>query len=154
MAVIARTAASQQFEALHAHGLTLELDVPEDLCVQADAAKITLALGNLLNNAGKFTPKGRVILRARPEGNNVVVTVTDTGVGLTDEAKSRLFTQFTQTEPLLTRHAEGLGLGLFVARLIIEAHGGRIFAESDGPGTGSTFGFTLPLAKCADPPQA
>ncbi|MHB0936250.1 MAG: sensor histidine kinase [Armatimonadota bacterium] len=127
-------------------GLALQSEVPEDLRVLADAPKITLALNNLLDNAVKFTEQGSITVRARQEDGNAVVTVTDTGAGLSDEVRDRLFRQFYQGEPLLTRRAGGVGLGLWVTRTIIEAHGGRVFAESEGPGQGSTFGFTLPLA--------
>ena len=127
-------------------GLALHAEVPEDLRVLADAPKVTLALNNLLDNAVKFTDRGSITVRARQDDGQVVVTVTDTGIGLEGDIRDRLFRQFYQAEPLLTRRAGGVGLGLWVTRIIIEAHGGRVFAESEGRGKGSTFGFTLPLA--------
>ncbi|MHB9131305.1 MAG: sensor histidine kinase [Armatimonadota bacterium] len=130
-----------------AHGLTFTVEMPPDVRVMADAQKVKLALNNLLDNAVKFTEQGEIILRAVVEEQQVVITVTDTGVGLTPEVRERLFTRFYQAEPLLTRRVPGAGLGLAVTRAIIETQGGRVFAESEGPGKGSTFGFTLPLAE-------
>ena len=140
-------ASVQQYRAMIIEsGLELAVEAPEDLRVMADTPKVTLALNNLLDNAVKFTKQGRIIIQARREGGEAVLTVTDTGIGLPAETRDRLFRQFYQVEPLLTRHAGGVGLGLWVTRAIIEAHGGRVFVESEGPGKGSTFGFTLPLA--------
>ncbi len=128
-------------------GLTLTIDLPEDLRVLAEAPKVTLALNNLLDNALKFTEHGGVTVRAVREDDRAVITVTDTGLGLTPEVRAHLFERFYQAEPLLTRKAGGTGLGLFIVNAIAQAHGGRAFAESPGPGKGSTFGFTLPLAE-------
>ena len=84
-------------------------------------------------------------MRAWVQEQEAVVTVTDTGIGLAQEVRPRLFEKFYQAEPLLTRKVGGAGLGLLVVKSIIEAHGGRMIVESDGAGRGSTFGFTLPL---------
>lgn len=146
--IIASSLALYQ-EAAGSRGLTLEAEVPDALIVQADASKIALVLNNLLDNAIKFTREGRITIRAVVDGECVRVTVTDTGIGLTPEVRDRLFERFYQAEPLLTRQAGGAGLGLVVARALVEAHNGRMFVESAGPGTGSTFGFTLPLAHAA-----
>jgi signal transduction histidine kinase len=150
LAAIVQASVLQYAVAIREHGLALEVEVPEDIRVLADASKVTLALNNLLDNAVKFTDRGSITVRARREEETAVVTVTDTGVGLTEDVRDRLFHQFYQAEPLLTRRAGGVGLGLWVTRIIIEAHGGRVFVESEGPGKGSTFGFTLPLS----PPTA
>lgn len=132
-------------------GLLLISDMPEPLMVQADARQVTLALNNLLDNAIKFTERGRITVRAVREDGKAVVSVTDTGIGFTEETCAHLFQPFFQAEPLLTRRAGGVGLGLWVVRAIIEAHGGEVFARSAGPGQGSTFGFTLPLAEEREP---
>jgi len=146
LASIIQTSVGLYVGAARDRGLTLQVEVPEDLRVLADAPKVTLALNNLLDNAIKFTEQGGITVRARREDGTAVLTVSDTGTGLSEEIRDRLFRQFFQGEPLLTRRAGGVGLGLWVTRIIIEAHGGRVFAESEGPGKGSTFGFTLPLA--------
>lgn len=146
LASIVSTSVRQYQSLAEAKGLTITAEVPQDIRAMADTAKITLALNNMLDNAIKFTDKGHITVAAHVEGEMAVVTVTDTGVGLTPEARGRLFELFYQAEPLLTRKAGGAGLGLYVTKAIIESHGGHVFAESAGPGAGSTFGFTLPLA--------
>ncbi|MHB9026462.1 MAG: sensor histidine kinase [Armatimonadota bacterium] len=127
-------------------GLDVVVEAPEDLYALADAAKVTLALDNLLDNAIKFTRAGEILIRAEAKGREAVITVTDTGIGITPEVRDRLFSRFYQAEPLMTRKASGAGLGLVVVKAVAEAHGGRAFAHSAGPNAGSTFGFTLPLA--------
>jgi signal transduction histidine kinase len=128
------------------HGLDLVVEAPDDLHVQADAAKVTLALDNLLDNAIKFTRAGNILVRAEARGREATITVTDTGIGLSPDVRERLFQRFYQAEPLMTRKASGAGLGLVVVKAVAEAHGGHAFARSAGPDQGSTFGFTLPLA--------
>jgi len=137
---------AQYAELAHERGLAFTTEVQPDISVLADATKVTLALNNLLDNAIKFTEHGGITLRAYTEDGEAVVTVTDTGRGISSEVRSQLFQKFYQAEPLLTRKAGGAGLGLLVVKSIIEAHGGRMIVESEGPGRGSTFGFTLPLA--------
>ncbi|HEY3380037.1 MAG TPA: sensor histidine kinase [Armatimonadota bacterium] len=135
----------QYSEAAKAKGLQLDVAAPDDLRVRVDAAKLTLALNNLLDNAVKFTAQGSITIRGEAGAEGMAtVTVTDTGIGMTDEVRARLFERFYQAEPLLTRKAGGAGLGLFVTRAIIEGHGGHVFAESAGTGHGSTLGFTIP----------
>ena len=140
------TASVGQYQELaHSRGLELVVEGPQELRVNVDVAKITLALNNLLDNAIKFTEQGRITLRTRVDDGFAIVTVSDTGVGLTPDVRARIFERFYQAEPLLTRKAGGAGIGLFVTKAIIEAHGGSVFADSPGPGQGSTFGFTIPL---------
>lgn len=146
LATIVQNSVALYAGAARDRGLELRAEVPEDLRVLADASKVTLALNNLLDNAVKFTEQGGITVRARRDDGQAVVTVTDTGAGMTKEVRDQLFRQFFQGEPLLTHRAGGVGLGLWVTRIIIEAHGGRVFAESEGPSKGSTFGFTLSLA--------
>lgn len=142
------TPSVQQYQELaRTRGLELVVEGPEELRVNVDAARITLAVNNLLDNAVKFTVQGRITLQTRANDGFAVVTVSDTGVGLTPDVRARLFERFYQAEPLLTRKAGGAGIGLFVTKAIVEAHGGSVFADSPGPGQGSTFGFTLPLVK-------
>jgi signal transduction histidine kinase len=129
-------------------GVELELQsasVP--LNVQADSERITQALINLLGNALQYTPSGgHVTLRARQEGNQSVVSVTDTGIGIAPEHLPHVFERFYRVDRSRSRAGGGSGIGLTIARHLIEAHGGRMWAASDGHDRGSTFTFTLPLA--------
>jgi signal transduction histidine kinase len=120
------------------------------ITVHADRVRIGQVLENLLENAFKFTPRyGRVSLEASLEDGAARLRVADTGIGLTPEQRERLFRPFAQ--PYDDTHAvpTGAGLGLFVARGIVEAHGSRLEVDSPGHGHGATFAFRLPLAERA-----
>jgi signal transduction histidine kinase len=133
-------------------GLALEADLPETpVWVQGDPIRLTQALGNLLGNAGKFTPAGgRVSVRLSSEqmpdaaGPQAVVTVRDTGVGIAPDLLPHIFDVFAQAEQPLDRSQGGLGLGLSVARGLLELHGGTIQATSAGPGHGTEVTIRLP----------
>ena len=129
---------------MEAKSLELRQQLPKaKIYVQADRAKLILVLNNLLSNAVAFTPQeGRVEISVRPLTGAVAVSVTDTGVGVPKEELNRIFDPFYQVESHLTRHHEGLGLGLAIARQVVRQHGGRIWAESV-VGRGSRFIFTL-----------
>ena len=112
-----------------------------------DIDRIQQVFWNLLSNAVKFTPRGgSVTTRITVEGHHVVVTVTDTGIGVKGESLPHLFRRFWQAEHVHTRTIGGLGLGLALARHFVELHGGTIAAHSEGEGKGATFTVTLPLA--------
>jgi signal transduction histidine kinase len=96
---------------------------------------------NLVSNALRFTPEGSVQVRVEAGANDVAVRVTDTGLGFAADQGERLFRQFSRLHPSV--HG-GTGLGLYIARAIVEMHGGSISARSDGPGKGATFEFRLP----------
>lgn len=116
--------------------------------VSIDTKRLSMAMNNLVNNAVAFTPPGgSITVKATVDQNHVVVSVIDTGVGLEKDQLDRIFTEFYQVEDYMTRHHGGLGIGLSITRAIIEAHGGRIWAESDGKGTGARFNFTLPIVR-------
>jgi signal transduction histidine kinase len=119
----------------------LETEVAEGLQpIIADEGRVIQVLSNLVGNAVKFTPRGGVItIRADDAPGGVRFSVSDTGVGMTPEQLSKLFGQFWQANPADRR---GIGLGLSIAKGIVEAHGGRIWVESQ-PGAGTTFHFTL-----------
>jgi len=120
---------------------------PEPVIVEADRVKLSLVLTNLLNNAVRFTPEGGLIeISVRTHTGTVAVSVADTGIGIEGDNLNRIFDTFYQTESALTRHHGGLGLGLSIAKRIVELHGGRIWADSV-VGRGSRFTFTLPLGK-------
>ncbi|HSB67586.1 MAG TPA: ATP-binding protein [Anaerolineales bacterium] len=127
------------------NGLTLSLDCIETLpAVLADGARIQQVLVNLLHNAIKFTPSGgQVTVGAILQDQSVRFAVSDTGIGIAAEDLLRIFERFYKVDR--SRSSSGTGLGLAIARHLVEAHGGRIWAESE-PGKGSTFYFTIPLA--------
>jgi len=123
---------------------TIEVDVAASLSVLADVELVGRALGNLLHNAIKFTPdEGRVRLRAYPQAGDAVIEVSDTGPGVPPEDLPRVFERFFRGDR--ARAGGGTGLGLAIAKHVVEAHGGRIWAEN-APGQGAIFRFTLPVA--------
>ncbi len=126
---------------------TLVFDLPDDLpYVYSDRARLVQILTNLLSNANKYTPEGGTItVGARLEDDAVRVSVTDTGVGMSPEDRAKLFTQFFRSEDPAVREQLGWGLGLSVARRLVELLGGTIGAETE-LGKGSTFWFTQPVA--------
>jgi two-component system phosphate regulon sensor histidine kinase PhoR len=126
-------------------GLNIQVDASQSLPeVMADADRIEAVLVNLLHNAIKFTPpSGQIVVSARQDGDKVVFSVRDTGIGIKPEDLSRIFERFYKADQ--SRSGGGTGLGLSIARHTIEAHQGSIWADSH-PGQGSTFYFTLPVA--------
>jgi PAS domain S-box-containing protein len=123
---------------------------PDPVIVEGDRARLEQLVGNFLDNAVKFTPGDRAIrVTVDAEEENAAVAVTDEGRGIAGEELSRLFHLFAQVDQPLDRPNSGLGVGLALARAIAELHGGSVRAESAGPGTGSTFTVTLPLAERA-----
>lgn len=114
--------------------------------VRGDSVRLTQVFANLLDNACKYTPDGgHIDVEVSAEEDTARVVVSDTGVGVSPERLPHLFDVFTQERRSLARSEGGLGLGLAVARHLVELHGGDIVAESPGPGCGSTFRVTLPL---------
>ncbi|RJR39650.1 MAG: PAS domain S-box protein [Desulfobacteraceae bacterium] len=128
-------------------------DLPDT--ISADQLRLKQILYNLLSNAAKFTPDGGTIrLNARMrsakgeegiERNEVEIGVTDSGIGIRKEDLAKIFEPFSQLENSLSRKYPGTGLGLALTRNLVEMHAGRIWVESEGPGKGSTFRFTLPV---------
>lgn len=118
---------------------------PELPLIKGDELRLTQALSKLVENAIKFTDEGSVTVSAKKERNNIMVSVKDTGMGIRKKDMSRLFTKFFQAQDITTRKTKGTGLGLIVCKSIIEAHKGRVWAESKGLGKGTTFSFTLPV---------
>jgi PAS domain S-box-containing protein len=131
--------------------LTTDLAAMDDHTLSADAPRLTQVFWNLLSNAIKFTPPGgEVAVRSWIEphgggGEDVVVEVADTGIGIDPEVLPRIFDAFEQADRQITRRFGGLGLGLAVSRAIVELHGGRLVAASDGVGRGAVFQVRLPL---------
>lgn len=126
--------------------ITLQADIcDEELPVEADANKITVAVSNLVRNAITFTNEGgKVLVKVEPVTGHAQVSVSDNGIGIPANDLSRVFERFFQVEEHLTRRNTGMGLGLSVAKTMIELHGGRIWVESV-EGEGSTFTFLLPV---------
>ena len=127
---------------------TLEMRIPnEPLPLYADPTRISQVVSNLLSNAAKYTPNGGCIkLLAWRDGDEVVIAVTDTGVGIPRESLSTVFGMFNQVGRHIGRAQGGLGIGLSLVRPLVEMHGGRVSASSAGAGKGSTFTVHLPLA--------
>lgn len=119
----------------------------EPLPLDGDKTRLAQVLVNLLNNAVKYTPDGgTIVLSAERDGADVLIRVTDTGVGLPGDMLPKVFEVFTQVGRSIERSQGGLGLGLALVKKIVEMHGGTTWAESPGPGRGSTFVVRLPLA--------
>ncbi len=115
--------------------------------IEADSSRIEEVLINLVGNAVKYTDKGQIEISSKLENNQVITSVSDTGVGIPQEAIPRLFTKFFRVKgSLVELGAKGTGLGLYISKNIINAHGGRIWVESE-EGKGSTFSFSLPLKR-------
>ena len=115
--------------------------------IMADDRKLRQIMVNLLSNALKFTPAGGgITVEAVKTDENLKVTVSDTGIGLDPEHLESIFGAFEQVDTSLSREREGTGIGLALTRRLIQLHGGRIWAHSDGPGKGSAFTFTIPVA--------
>lgn len=115
--------------------------VPSDnnIVLKADKDRLSEIMWNLWDNATKFTEKGSISIASRKENSHITITVKDSGSGIDSDVLPKLFTKF------VTKSEKGTGLGLYIAKSIIEAHGGKIWAENNKDGKGATFTFTLPL---------
>jgi signal transduction histidine kinase len=129
--------------------LTLTYAFREDpIYVSVDPEKTTLAFVNLLNNAIRFSPDGsQIVIGAIEQGKNVLAWVQDHGIGIPVDKLQKVFEEFYQIEPPNTRRYGGLGIGLTIAKGIIEIQGGKITAESEGPNNGTTVKVVLPKAE-------
>jgi two-component system, chemotaxis family, CheB/CheR fusion protein len=139
---------------LQAQGLAVKLRLPpRPVWVDGDQTRLAQSVANVLNNAVKFTEAGsiEVGLESDPEAGRAIVTIRDTGVGMDAATLQSLFEPFSQADRSLDRSRGGLGLGLALCKGLIEAHGGSIDAQSDGPGKGSELTIRLPLSK--QPPR-
>ena len=126
-------------------GLEIRTSIPVDLPVgKGDEQRITQVLLNLLGNAIKFTDQGEISVQVSKADSAFVVSVSDTGVGITEDQQRNIFEEFHQVDDSITRKKGGTGLGLSITKRIIEMHGGQLRVESK-PGEGSTFSFTLPV---------
>jgi PAS domain S-box-containing protein len=127
-------------------GIRIEVEAPEDLELRADRGRIGEVLDNLLSNAIKYAGGTRFVsVQVRQDGELAYVRVRDSGIGFDDEQAAHLFRPFSRVHDEQAGRPGGTGLGLYICQALVELHGGRIWAESDGPGKGSTFTFGLPL---------
>lgn len=134
---------------------TVGIDLPDDpLNIDADRQKIYLVLANILSNAVKFTPaEGRVQVSAYRKVEEIWIAVMDTGIGIPERDYQHIFDRFYQVEPSLTRRYEGMGLGLSIAKSMVELHEGRIWVDSV-VGKGSRFTVVLPISPFKETPVA
>lgn len=141
--LIDTTVGSAQTQADASH-VSLSIDAPAPLWAHADPLRISQALDNLVSNAIKYSPDGgEVTVRARTSDDWVQLQVQDTGMGISEEETSRIFTRFFRTQAAQQAAIPGVGLGLSITKTIVERHGGAITCESK-PGAGTTFTMTLP----------
>jgi signal transduction histidine kinase len=144
-------AAAERFRGAFA-GRQLRLELTTAVPVEGDPARLAQVVDNLLSNAAKYSPPdAEIALAVRVEGERAVLAVRDRGVGITSEHLPRLFERSYRAPGAGAQTVEGLGLGLALVRDLVAAHGGQVRAESAGPGTGSTFAISLPVA--AAPPS-
>jgi two-component system sensor histidine kinase VicK len=114
---------------------------PKDIFVEADRVRVTQVISNLLNNSIKFTKEGKITItiEKKDDGEVVVISIKDTGIGIDSEMFPKLFSKFA------SKSYQGTGLGLFICKSIVEAHGGKIWAENNSDGKGATVAFSLPI---------
>jgi len=149
IAVVVEDAVATVKPAADAKGLRLKCSFGHGIAtVAGDQSRLQQVIWNLLSNAVKFTPEGGSIeVRVIPADSHVEIVVSDTGIGFPPSFRPRVFERFSQAESGTTRLHGGLGLGLAIARHIVEMHGGTITAESAGEGKGATFSVSLPLSR-------
>lgn len=146
--ILTETAETAKDEAAQ-KGFTLEFTIPKEKppLILIDIEGMRLVLQNLTENAIRYTPPGgTVTISLAHTDKDIVVSVHDTGVGIPQEDQSRIFTKFFRGDNVVRMETEGTGLGLFIAKNIVEAHGGKIWFDS-APGKGSTFSFSLPIPR-------
>ncbi|MFL5441194.1 MAG: response regulator [Myxococcales bacterium] len=144
LVAVIQAAADAVRPAAQAKGLEIELRTPETIIFQGDPDRLQQVFWNLLSNAIKFTMQGKVIVEARREDSEAVVTIADTGIGIPRDFLGFVFDRFRQADSSITRTSGGLGLGLAIVRHLVEVHGGTVKAESEGEGKGARFTVRLP----------
>ena len=155
LAAVLRNAVEQSQPLMDERGHRLETNLPpERIVVHGDAARLSQVFGNLLNNAAKYTEAGgHVELAVRVEGGEAVVSVRDNGIGIPEDMLSQVFDIFTQVDRSLEKSQGGLGIGLSIAKRLVEMHGGRIAVASGGHRRGSEFTVRLPARVEARPDE-
>lgn len=129
-------------------GVLLELDIPDDLPkVSVDVDRIGQVFINLIGNSLQYTPTGGVVtVMAKEKKDQILVTISDSGIGISPENLSNIFTRFYRVDKSRSRAGGGSGIGLTIAKHLVESHGGKIWAESPGLGKGSTIRVLLPIS--------
>jgi len=127
-------------------GLQLTSNI-EDVVVSADKNKVTQILNNLIGNSLKFTEKGSISLSTQKSGDQVLILVTDTGIGIGPDDQRKLFGKFNQVEDAQRGHIQGTGLGLYISKSIAQKMGGDVWIKDSVVGQGTTFAFSVPMAK-------
>jgi signal transduction histidine kinase len=122
--------------------IPIKINITDTLVVEGDIEKLTQVFSNLVDNAVKFTIKGEINIRGEMDNQNVHIQISDTGIGIPQDRLEKIFERFYQVDSSNARKYGGTGLGLWISKNIIEAHGGRIWAESKS--SGSTFHILLP----------
>ena len=155
---VIRDAAEASRPMIEGSGQTLLVaPLPESIHVDGDIVRLTQVLTNLLTNAAKFSQgAGAIRVRAGRDGDQVAISIADSGIGITLEELPRVFDRFYQSPRLSARSLGGLGIGLSLVRRLVELHGGTVEAHSEGAGRGSTFTVRLPIAgaPASDPPTS
>ena len=147
MAAVVHSAVETSRPLIEQMGHELTVTLPQQpVVVDADLTRLAQVFLNLLNNAAKYTERGgHIWLTAERQGSDVVVSVKDTGIGIAADQLPRIFEMFSQVDRSLERSQGGLGIGLTLVKRLVEMHGGRIEARSEGPGKGSEFVVRLPV---------
>jgi len=146
VSLVERIVRNFKFEA-QKRGLKLIFNKPKKKikAIIIDQDKITDVINNLIDNAIKYTKKGSVTVEIKEEEGRIIFSVTDSGIGISDVGITELFNKFSRSRASEKVNTTGSGLGLYIAKRLIEAHGGKIWAKSRGEGKGSTFTFSLPV---------
>lgn len=140
-------AAQSYEETARGVGVDLIVDADDEITVRADGRRILQVIYNLVSNGIKFTPEGgRVTLRTGSDGQDGILAVEDTGLGMDEQQMGRLFQPFSRVHDIDKTAIPGTGLGLYISKGIVQQHGGRLTAHSNGPGKGASFRLALPLA--------
>jgi CheY-like chemotaxis protein len=147
LAAVARNALETSRPLIDAAKVQLAISLPQNpIIVNGDPVRLAQVFANLLNNAAKYTNEGgQIWFTAREENNQAVVSIRDTGIGITAELLPKIFDMFMQVDPATDRSQGGLGIGLTLVRTLVELHGGSVSVHSAGPDQGSEFTVRLPL---------
>jgi PAS domain S-box-containing protein len=146
LATVVDRAVARALPSIQERGHQLSVSVPDDdERIEADPTRLEQILSNLLDNAARYTdPGGQIHLHAYREGEEIVIRVKDTGIGIAPESLAKIFDMFVQIERRLDRSQGGLGIGLSLVKSLVEIHGGKVTAHSEGPGSGTEFVVRLP----------